>query len=106
MRFDLLKPDMETHVMERQSKQRDHDKHTKAREFKVGDTVMAKNLRPGLDWVKAIIISKLGPLSYLVETENKLLWRRHIDHLKKHVYPRRLRLMCLKVLRLMTLMMK
>ena len=33
--------------------------------------------------MKAIVISKLGPLSYLVETENKLLWRRHIDHLKK-----------------------
>ena len=50
--------------MERQSKQKqDHDKHAKAREFKVGDTVVAKNLRPGLDWVKAIIISKLRPLS-------------------------------------------
>ncbi len=82
--FDLLKPDIKTHVAEKQARQKqDHDKHAKARLFEVGDAVMAKNLRPGPDWVKAIVISKLGPLSCLVETEDKLLWRRHVDHLKK-----------------------
>ena len=40
--LDLLKVDIKTHVMERQSKQKqDHDKHAMAREFNVGDTVMA-----------------------------------------------------------------
>jgi len=28
-------------------------------------------------------MERLGPLSYLVETEDQLLWRRQIDHMKK-----------------------
>jgi hypothetical protein len=83
-RFDLLKPDGQSHVMEKQSQQKaDHDKHSRTRQFSVGDLVMAKNLRPGADWIPATIVARLGPLSYLVETTDKLLWRRHVDHLKE-----------------------
>lgn len=84
-RFDLLHPNIQKHVEKQQQKQKsNHDQHAKFHEFKVGDSVMAKNLRPGTNWVPALVIAKLGPLSYLVETvESKLLWRRHVDHLKK-----------------------
>ena len=43
---------------------------------------MIKNLRPGPDWVSGIIVERLGPVSYLVETSQRLLWKRHVDHLK------------------------
>ena len=39
---------------------------------------MVRNYKPGPDWVPATVVACLGPLSYLVETEKKQLWRRHI----------------------------
>lgn len=87
-RFDLLMPNEEAVVMEKQSQQKnDHDKHARNRQFSVGDLVMAKNLRPGPNWLPAIIVARLGPLSYLVETEDKQMWRRHVDHIKERVLP-------------------
>ena len=43
---------------------------------------MAKNFRPGPDWISGIIIEKLGPLSYLMETSAQQVWRRHVDQLR------------------------
>ena len=82
-RLDLLQPDTEARVIEKQLQQKaDHDHHTRARQFSVGDAVFVKNFRPGPDWLPANIIAKLGPLSYLVDTTDGQLWRRHVDHLK------------------------
>ena len=44
---------------------------------------MAKNFRPGPNWLPATVVERLGPLSYLVETTDEQLWRRHVDHLKR-----------------------
>ncbi len=44
---------------------------------------MARNVWPGPDWIPAVIIQRLGPLSYLVETTDHDLWRRHMDQLKQ-----------------------
>jgi len=46
---------------------------------------MAKNLRSGPTWIPAVVVERLGPLSYLVETEDHDLWRRHVDLLKELV---------------------
>ena len=43
---------------------------------------MAKNFHPGPDWISGIIIEKLGPLSYLVETSAQQVWRRYVDQLR------------------------
>ena len=59
-----------------------HNLHAKSREWFVGQSVMAKNFRPGPDWISGIIIEKLGPLSYLVETSAQQVWRRHVDQLR------------------------
>ena len=48
---------------------------------------MAKNLRPGPNWIPAVVVERLGPLSYLVETEDRELWRRHVDLLKELAVP-------------------
>ena len=82
-RFDLLRPDRESEVARKQAQQKDHhDRRSSSRKFSVGDLVMAKNFRAGPDWVPATIVARLGPLSYLVETQDKLVWRRHVDHVK------------------------
>ena len=87
-RFDLLKPSQEGRVMEKQSQQKtDHDNHAKERTFFLGQSVMAKNLRPGPAWIPAVVVERLGPLSYLVETEDRDLWQRHVDHLKELATP-------------------
>ena len=43
---------------------------------------MAKNNKLRMPDVLAKIKKRLGPLTYLIETESGQLWRRHIDHLK------------------------
>ena len=82
-RFDLLRPDHDAEVARRQLKQKEqHDRHSSTRQFSVGDLVMTKNYRTGPDWVPATVITRLRPLSYLLETEDKQLWRRHIDQVR------------------------
>ena len=59
-----------------------HDKRSKPRELTVGERVMAMNNKKGLPYVPAVVKKKLGPLTYLIQTQNGLTWKRHIDHLK------------------------
>lgn len=65
--------------MDRQAQQ--HDKKAQIREFFVGQSVKARNMRLGPDWVSAIVVERLGPVSYLVETSDHLL-----RHLRSFVY--------------------
>ena len=82
-RFDLLNPSCSQRVLDKQSMQKSqHDRHAKHREFNVGERVMVRNLQPGPKWVVGIVRKRNGPLSYMVETDDKLLWKRHADHLK------------------------
>ena len=41
---------------------------------------MARNLWPGPEWVPALVVERLGPLTYLVD---QLIWKRHIDLLRE-----------------------
>ena len=83
-RFDLLKPNCEERVLEKQAKQKEkHDQQTKGHEWRVGQSVMARNLRPGPNWIPGVIIERAGPLSYMIETEDKQIWRRHVDQQKE-----------------------
>ncbi len=79
-RFDMLRPDPGAKVNQEQSRQKEaHDLRAKSREFFIGQSVMVKNLRPGPDWVPGVIVECLGPVSYLVETHDKMMWKRHVD---------------------------
>ena len=60
-----------------------HDRKAQIHKFLVGQGVMVRNLRPGPEWVPAVVVEQLGPVSYLVETADHQLWRRHQDHLKE-----------------------
>ena len=82
-RLDLLHPDCGSTVLEHQSQQKDqHDRHSRERDFHVGQSVMVRNFREGPRWVQAVIVERCGPLSYLVQTLDGKVWKRHIDHVK------------------------
>ena len=79
--FDLLKPDCK---LEKQSQQKSsHDRRHARSQWFVGQRVMARNLRPGPDWVPATILEVKGPVTYLVETDDKQVWKRHLDQFKQ-----------------------
>ena len=61
-RLSLLRPDREKTVMDKQAKQKSaHDRRAKLRQWIVGDQVLVRNHREGLDWIPAVIVEVLGP---------------------------------------------
>ena len=89
-RFTFLIPDCGKSVLDKQSQQKTtHDRTSRSREWSVGDKVMARNLRPGSDWIPGTITEKLGPVTYMVATEEGQLWKRHADQLKSWIPPLR-----------------
>ena len=59
-----------------------HEKHSKPCQLNIREKVMAKNNKQGLPYVPTVVKKKLGPLTYLIQTQDGLTWRRHVDHLK------------------------
>ena len=43
---------------------------------------MALNMREGPKWRSGVVVEQLGPLTYLVEVQGGLKWKRHSDHLR------------------------
>ena len=82
-RFDLLKPDVSKSVNVEQAKQKNnHNRGCQSREYFVGQNVQAHNFRAGPRWAPGIIVERLGPLTYLVQVNTGVFWRRHVDHLR------------------------
>jgi hypothetical protein len=48
---------------------------------------MVRNLRPGPDWIPGTIVERLGPISYLVETSEHQIWKRHAEQIKEVATP-------------------
>ena len=85
-RLDLLRPDRKSHVFHKQSLQKDlHDQKAQDRSWFIGQNVFVRNLQPGPDWIMGVIVERLGPMSYLVETETHQFWKHHADQLKEVV---------------------
>ena len=83
--MDLLRPDsqVQTRVSEKQGSQKlDHDRRSVQREYRVGETIMARNYRDGPKWMEGVVVERKGPLSYVVQVNHGMLWRRHIDQLR------------------------
>lgn len=82
--FDLMHPDLSKKVHTKQ------DNNTSSRKpvrfFKVGDTLFAKNFSGSPKWLPVVVTKVTGPLSYLVETTNGIVMKRHIDQLRsRHI---------------------
>ena len=48
---------------------------------------MVLSLRPGPDWIPGTVVEVLGPVTYMVKTDEGHLWKRHADQLKSWVEP-------------------
>ena len=87
-RFDLLRPSCTSRVTEKQALQKDcQDRHSQDRSWYVGERVMVRNVRPGMDWIPGVILERLGPVTYLVDVKNSQIWKRHADQIKSVAEP-------------------
>ena len=85
-RLDLLKPDVNSSVCLEQAKQKSyHDRRCRVCEYSVGQPVQTYNFRSGPRWVAGVVVRKLGSLTYLVQVNSGVFWRRHVDHLRPAV---------------------
>lgn len=82
-RLSIMKPDIASRVAVKQSEMKHHhDHHSKLREFKVGDSVLARDYRSRDKWQPATVMRKTAPYSYLVQLkDDNLTWHRHADQL-------------------------
>ena len=48
----------------------------------IGENVMAKNYRSGPKWLPGVIVEQLGTLTFLVQLDNGMFWKRHVDQLR------------------------
>ena len=61
-----------------------HDQHCREQDLEPVQGVMARNFRPGVTWILAVVRKKLGPLTYLVKQKEGKFCRRHVDHLRPY----------------------
>ena len=85
--LDLLHPDLSKRVEEKQSSQKQcHDsRRTREGEFKLGDSVYARNFQTGDRWLQGKISKVLGTRNYLVELNIGKVVKRHVNQLKYRI---------------------
>ena len=85
-RLDLLRPELGVAVSQKQAEQKKyHDLHSRNRNFFIGERVLVRNMRNDPHWLLGTIVERRGPLSYLVQVANGVVWKRHVDHLRKTI---------------------
>ena len=83
IRFDLMLPDTRKHVTSKQSDQKQqHDKHTRPCSLFPGSFVMIRDYSGSSKWIPGVILKKLGPVTYDVETTNGRIVKRHVNQLR------------------------
>ena len=81
--LDLLHPTQWQMKQARLRQEESYNKHTKSRNFKIGDLVWVRNFREGKRWVPGIIKEIVGKVIYKVLIESKdVVWHRHANQLK------------------------
>ena len=69
-RLDLLHSTVASRVQNKQLIQKDAvDRHRRAREFSIGQQIMAQNFQSGLRWIPGVVIDCKGPLLYVVQIQ-------------------------------------
>ncbi len=51
------------------------------------ERILVRNLHPGPDWIPGIIAEVLGPVTYVIETDEGQRWKRHADQIKNWIAP-------------------
>lgn len=80
--LDTIHPENRQHRLT--EKQISSNKNIKARETSIGQQVMYRNYSAsGPRWLPGVVMDKMGPSSYRVETDDGIIVNRHIDQLIK-----------------------
>ena len=80
--MDLLKPNCEEQVTMHQGNQtRHHNQHTKSCMLQVSQSDMARNLDSRSKWMPRVVKQIRGPLYYVIEVDNGVEWKWHMDHI-------------------------
>ena len=56
---------------------------TQYRQIEVGEPVYVQDYRKNPKWVKGVVVEKLGPVTYNVQLEHELIWKRHLDQIRR-----------------------
>ena len=81
-KLDLLFPDSSAKVDASQKRDINTKRCSNVREFKIDDLVFFETFTPGQRWGKGTVIERTGPLSYKIQTTDKII-RRHVDNMRK-----------------------
>ena len=80
-RLDLLRPEVDSEVHKKQAAYKHHhDKNSHCREFELGERVLVENLRGPPKWLQAVVVEKLGAVTYRVQVGDAV-WVRHADQM-------------------------
>eukprot|EP00731_Ephydatia_muelleri_P001201 Em0001g1201a len=84
-RLHLLKPNLKDTVMKAQTAQVQRRTATPDRTFEIGEWVMVRDYRRAAKekWQQAVVKTKLGCKTYLVEMRGGGVWKRHVDQMIK-----------------------
>ena len=85
-RFNLLQPDVENSVVKGQHQQKSSfDRRSRFRTVRVGDRVLVRDFRSSDKWIPAVVVEELGPVTFIVETDEGQRWKRHLDQIKSWI---------------------
>ena len=62
-----------------------HDTKAKESRYTIGENFMAKNFRNGPKWLPGVIVEQLETLTFVVQLDNGMFWKRHADQLRCRV---------------------
>lgn len=85
--LDLLHPDISQKISIKQDKQKQKSSSTVSRKFLVNDRLYAKDFHNKNKWIPVTVTKVIGPLSYVVITNDGISLRRHVDHLRFRYTP-------------------
>ncbi|XP_046404731.1 uncharacterized protein K02A2.6-like [Ischnura elegans] len=80
-RLDLIRPNLQSYVYNKQSKQVANYGGCKTRMLSEGQPVVVRDFRGRNKWIGAVIVKRLSAVSYLVKLKNDVIWKRHIDQI-------------------------
>jgi len=88
--LDLLRPSATEISMKARTRYKlNFDRHTKDRQFNIGDNVLVRDFRNNpnqIKWTPGVLISPIGSRIWSVQIGDKI-WRRHENQIKLRCYP-------------------
>ena len=66
-----------------------HNTTAHNRSFSVAQSLLVRNFAAGEQWIPGHIIEPVGPVSFIVELEDGRIFKRHQDHIRNCLAPKR-----------------